>query len=246
MLAEGKTVVPADGMGAISAQLGDRAVNAGVDLVTGTPVERVEPEDGSVSVRVPGETVEADAVVVAADPRSSRDLTGVEAIPTEARGCVTQQFAVPAGHPLGASDRIHLNAAGEVPNTVAPMSGVAPDYAPDDRELVAATTVGRRDESDSDLEMQTRETLANWYPAASLREFELLRTDRIDFAQFAQPPGVHQRLPDTRDPEGSVYLAGDFTHGSSIHGALDSGRVAARAGPGGPTVAPGGQRARGT
>ncbi|AHG03346.1 phytoene dehydrogenase [Halobacterium sp. DL1] len=229
MLAEGKTVVPADGMGAISAQLGDRAVNAGVDLVTGTPVERVEPEDGSVSVRVPGETVEADAVVVAADPRSSRDLTGVEAIPTEARGCVTQQFAVPAGHPLGASDRIHLNAAGEVPNTVAPMSGVAPDYAPDDRELVAATTVGRRDESDSDLEMQTRETLANWYPAASLREFELLRTDRIDFAQFAQPPGVHQRLPDTRDPEGSVYLAGDFTHGSSIHGALDSGRVAARA-----------------
>jgi phytoene dehydrogenase-like protein len=229
MLAEGKTVVPADGMGAISRQLADRASAAGADLTTGTPVERVEPDADTAAVRVPGERVEADAVVVAADPRSSRDLTGVESIPTEARGCVTQQFAVPDGHPLGTSDRIHLNAAGEIPNTVAPLSGVAPEYAPDGRELVAATTVGRRDESDADLDTRTRETLANWYPAASLREFELLRTDRIDLAQFAQPPGVHQRLPAVRDPEGPVYLAGDYTHGSSIHGALESGAAAARA-----------------
>ncbi len=236
MLSEGKTVVPADGMGTITRQLADRAVRQDARVVTETPVERVEPGDGSVSVQIPGETVEAGAVVVAADPKSSRELTGVEAIPTEGRGCVTQYFAVPTGHPLADSDRIHLNAGGEVPTTVAPLSGVAPEYAPEGRALVAATTVGHesagddvRPESDGDLQTRTREVLAAWYPAASLGDFELLRTDRLSFAQFAQPPGVHERLPDVRDPDGAVYLAGDYTHDSSINGALESGKAAADA-----------------
>ncbi|NIB99017.1 NAD(P)/FAD-dependent oxidoreductase [Halobacterium sp. R2-5] len=236
MLSEGKTVVPADGMGTITRQLADRAVRQDARVVTETPVERVEPGDGSVSVQIPGETVEAGAVVVAADPKSSRELTDVEAVPTEGRGCVTQYFAVPAGHPLADSDRIHLNAGGEVPTTVAPLSGVAPEYAPEGRALVAATTVGHesagddvRPESDGDLQTRTREALAAWYPAASLGDFELLRTDRLSFAQFAQPPGVHERLPDVRDPDGAVYLAGDYTHDSSINGALESGKAAADA-----------------
>jgi monoamine oxidase len=36
-------------------------------------------------------------------------------------------------------------------------------------------------------------------------------------------------LPDVRDPDGRVYLAGDYTRWSSIQGALESGRVAAEA-----------------
>jgi len=226
MLSEGKTVVPADGMGAITRQLADRAESAGVTIETGTPVGAVH---AGPSVEIPGETVDADAVVVAADPKSSRDLTGVDAIPTDAKGCVTQHFAVPEGHPVADSDRIHLNAGGEVPNTVAPLSGVADEYAPDGRALVAATAVGRRDESDDALETRTREVLGSWFPEASLGEFELLRTDRIEFAQFAQPPGVHETLPDVRDPDGAVYLAGDYTENSSINGALESGAGAASA-----------------
>jgi len=236
MLSEGETVIPAAGMGAITRQLADRAVEQDARVVTEAPVEDLAAGDGEVTVQIPGETVEADAVVVAADPKASRDLTGVEAIPTDARGCVTQYFAVPAGHPLADSDRIHLNADGEVPTTVAPLSGVAPEYAPDDRALVAATTVGHDDardgvraESDGDLETRTRETVAEWYPAASLGDFEVLRTDRLPFAQFAQPPGVHESLPDVRDPDGPVYLAGDYTHDSSINGALESGKAAADA-----------------
>jgi len=236
MLSEGQTVVPAAGMGAIADQLVERAIEADARVVTETPVEAVEAAGGEASVQIPGETVDADAVVVAADPKASRELTGVDAIPTDAKGCVTQYFAVPAGHPLADSERIHLNAGGEVPTTVAPMSGVAPEYAPDDRALVAATTVGHddaddgvRDESDGDLETRTRETVAEWYPAASLGDFELLRTDRLPFAQFAQPPGVHEDLPGVRAPEGAVYLAGDYTHDSSINGALQSGKAAADA-----------------
>ncbi|MFC6737593.1 FAD-dependent oxidoreductase, partial [Halolamina salina] len=58
---------------------------------------------------------------------------------------------------------------------------------------------------------------------------ELLATDRIPFAQFAQPPGAHARLPDADDPAGPVFLAGDYTRWSSIQGALESGTRAADA-----------------
>lgn len=229
MLSVGATAVPAGGMGAISRQLRAHAVNAGARVVTETPVERIERGDAGVAVHVPNTVVDADAVVVAADPKASADLTDVDAIPTEARGCVTQWFGLPSGHPLADRDRIHLNVDGAVPNTVAPMSGVADEYAPAGRELIAATTVGQRDEPNDDLGTQTRETLAGWYPEASLGDFDLLRTDRIEFAQFAQPPGIHEDLPDTRAPTDNVYLAGDYTHHSSINGALESGAAAAQA-----------------
>ena len=229
MLSEGKTVVPARGMGAITEQLAERAIAHDARIVTETPVNGIEVGDAEVGVNIPGETVDADAAVVATDPKSATELTGVDAVPTQSKGCVTQYFGVPPGHPLADSDRIHLNAAGEIPTTVAPMSGAAPEYAPDDRALVAATTVGRRDETNSDLETQVRDAVAGWYPSASLGDFELLRTDRIDFGQFAQPPGVHDNLPSARAPDGPVYLAGDYTHDSSINGALESGKATADA-----------------
>ena len=233
LLAEGKTVVPAEGMGAITDQLADRARDAGVTIAAETPVEAVHGAGttggGGAAVEVPGETVDADAVVVATDPSSARELTGADAIPTEWKGCVTQHVALPAGHPLADSDRIHLNAESAVPNTVAPMSGVAPEYAPEERELVAVTTLGTPDRSSTDLAAAARETVAGWYPEASLGDFEVLHTHRVPYSQFAQPPGVHETLPDAREPDGPVYLAGDYTHDSSINGAMDSGLAAARA-----------------
>ena len=227
MLAEGETVVPAGGMGAITEQLAARARDAGVRVETGTPVEAVDREDATVGI--PGETLDAAAVVVAADPKSARDLTGVDAIPTEGLGCVTQHVALQAGHPLADSDRIHLNAGGEVPNTVAPLSGVAPEYAPDDRELAVVTTLGTPDRSSTDLATAARDAIGSWYPEASVTGFEVLHTHRVPFSQFTQPPGVHETLPDVGDPAGAVYLAGDYTSDSSINGAMASGRAAADA-----------------
>jgi phytoene dehydrogenase-like protein len=227
MLAEGRTVVPADGMGEVSAQLAERARTAGVRVETETPVEAVDAEDATV--QIPGETLDAEAVIVATDPKQARELTGVDAVPTEGLGCVTQHVALQAGHPLADSDRVHLNADESVPNTVAPMSGVAPEYAPDDRELAAVTTLGTPDRSSTDLAAAARDAIGSWYPEASLSEMEVLHTHRVPFSQFAQPPGVQETLPDVRDPAGAVYLAGDYTHDSSLNGAMESGREAARA-----------------
>ena len=56
-----------------------------------------------------------------------------------------------------------------------------------------------------------------------------VHTSRVEFAQFAQPPGVYDRLPDVRAPDGPVYLAGEFTEASSLNAAMESGRTAAEA-----------------
>ncbi|MFB6140600.1 MAG: NAD(P)/FAD-dependent oxidoreductase [Halosimplex sp.] len=227
MLSRGRTAVPADGMGAIPEQLADRARDAGATIETDAEVSAVDGAEGGATVEVGGETVDADAAVVAADPKRARELTGVESIPAEARGCVTQYFSTREHRTLDTGRRLVLNAAGDCPNTVAPLSTVAPEYAPDGRALLSATTLGVPDRSDEDLATAVRDALVTWYPEHRFDDLELVATDRIEFAQFAQPPGFRADLPAVDEPEGSVCLAGDYTQWSSIQGAMESGRIAA-------------------
>jgi phytoene dehydrogenase-like protein len=231
MLSDGATAVPAAGMGAIAAQLAGRAREAGVEIHTDSGVEGVDGDDDGATVRVGGATVDADAVVVATDPRTARELTAVASIPTRARPSTTQYYRLPAGTDLRTKRRILLNAESGRPNAVVPLSDVAPEYAPDDAELLNATFLGEEPLSmdDAALAEATREALASWYPERSFGGLEPLATDRIEFAQFDQPPGIHDTLPDARAPDGRVYLAGDYTRWSAIQGALESGRDAARA-----------------
>jgi phytoene dehydrogenase-like protein len=234
MLTAGRTVVPADGMSAIPAQLRRAAESAGASVETGTAVDAMTASegadaggagDGAVAVEAGGETLDVDAAVVATDPKTAGELTGAET-PTGSRACVTQYYAL--DEPLGVGKRLVLNAADAMPNQVAPLSTAAPEYAPDGRELASATFLGERDEDDDELAAATRESLSSWFPERHV-DPDLLRTDRVAFAQFDQPPGFRDDLPDVRDPGGPVYLAGDYTRWSSIHGAMESGGVAAEA-----------------
>ncbi|USZ69046.1 NAD(P)/FAD-dependent oxidoreductase [Halorussus salilacus] len=232
MLATGDIAVPAEGMGAISQQLALRAREAGVEIHTDETVTGVEAGggdagDGEVTVELGRETTTADAAVVATDPKQARDLTGVGSIPTEANGCVTQYYAFD-GPELDAGRRILLNAGEAGPNQVVQLSSVAPEYAPDDRTLLSATFLGVADDPDEEFAARTARTLDSWYPERRL-DLEPLHTARIEFAQFAQPPGVWSDLPDVGDPEGPVYLAGEYTEASSLNAAMESGRKAARA-----------------
>ena len=228
MLSRGKTAVPADGMGAIPEQLAAHAREAGATLETDTAVDAIAGEDGEVTVETGAETVTADAAVIATDPETARELTGVDAIRTDARSCVTQYFALNE-RALDTGMRIVLNAGGDRPNTVAPLSTVAPEYAPDGRMLLGATTLGTPDASDADLATRTRDALATWYPEHRFDDLELVATDRVEFAQFDQPRGFRDDLPAVDAPDGPVFLAGDYTSWSSIQGAMKSGRVAAEA-----------------
>jgi len=228
-MSEGKIALPAEGMAAVPAQLTDHARDAGATITLDEPVAAVSPDGDRATVETEGRTVEFDAVVVAADPRTARRLTGVASIPTTARPSVTCYCSLDT--PLDDGRKIHLNAADDRPNAVAPLSSVAPSYAPDDRELVAATFLGSEalDSDDADLLESTRRALESWYPERLFGGLDHVHTERIEFAQFAQPPGIHDDLPDARDPAAPVYLAGDYTAWSSIQGAMRSGREAAEA-----------------
>jgi len=229
MLSRGNTAVPAQGMGAISDQLAARARESGVTVETDTEVSAVKGDDGSTTVEAAGETVDADAVVVATDPKRASELTGVDGVPTDPRGCVTQYFSMREHRSLDTGRRLVLNAVDSCPNTIAPLSTVAPEYAPDGKALLSATTLGVPDRSDEDLATAVKDALVTWYPEHRFDDLELVATDRIEFAQFDQPPGFRDDLPAVSAPDGSVYLAGDYTQWSSIQGALESGQVAAEA-----------------
>ncbi|SER68108.1 NAD(P)/FAD-dependent oxidoreductase [Natrinema salaciae] len=240
-LAAGEIAVPAAGMEAIPAQLADRVRAAGGTIRTGVEIESIAAgsDDGSsrgergdggpVTAATDDGTIDADAVVVATDPPTARELTDVAAIPTDGRGCVTQYYALPAAVDLETDRRLLLNATDRGPNHVVPHSAVAPEYAPDDATLISATFLGDREEADASLADRTRRALESWYPDRRFDGLETLHTARVPFAQFMQPPGFRDRLPDTRDPTGPVYLAGDYTRWSSIQGAMESGRQAAKA-----------------
>ncbi|MFB6217949.1 MAG: FAD-dependent oxidoreductase, partial [Halobacteriaceae archaeon] len=186
MLSAGDIAVPADGMAVIPEQLADRARTAGAAIETGTPVTAVERDGDGVAVATPGETVTADAAVVAADPPTARELTGVEAVPTRGRGCVTQYYALPGEYDLRSGGRLLLNADGERPNQVVPVSAVAPEHAPPDTTLVSATFLGTPDATAEALAGMTADALGSWYPELDAGALEVVETVRVEFAQFAQ------------------------------------------------------------
>ena len=244
-MGRGAIGVPAAGMGAIPEALAARARAAGVEIETSEAVESVRTAGGG---RIPfrtgdadaegatveltnGSTRETGAVVVAATPPEARRLTGVESIPTEGVPNVTGWYTLPEGAAFETGKRILLNAADESPNAVIPMSEVAPEYASDDRPLLAATFLGEAslDRSAAALRDDVRDALTAWFPERGFEGLETVDVHRIPFAQFAQPPGVHADLPTPDEPEGPVVLAGDYTEWSSIQGALESGRRAASA-----------------
>ena len=238
MLSEGAIAVPAEGMGAIPAQLAEHARGAGATVETGRAVTAVEATDadsegaadgGGVTVETATETLAADAAIVATDPPTAQELTGVAGIPAETLGCVTLHLGLPDTQHLDTDRRILLNAADDRPNQVAPMSEVAPEYAPEGQQLLSATFLGSQAADDAALLAEVRETLSSWYPENRFANLEQVAVDRVEVAQFAQPPGFRASLPDVDDPEGAVYLAGDYTRWSSIQGAMESGRRAAAA-----------------
>ncbi|WP_310922947.1 NAD(P)/FAD-dependent oxidoreductase [Halogeometricum salsisoli] len=240
-MSEGEIGLPADGIGAVTDQLAAKARAAGAEIVTDAGVEAIDDETRDdeepvdygyarpVTVTAGGEEVEADRVVVATDPKEARRLTGVELIPTGARTSVTQYYRLPKREKLGTRKKILLNAADDAPNIVVPVSDVAPEYAPDgDDQLLCATFLGSAamDRDASDLLEATRDALESWYES-DFPALKSLHTERVEFAQFAQPPGIHDALPDHREPDGRTYLAGEYTAWSSVQGAMRSGREAA-------------------
>jgi phytoene dehydrogenase-like protein len=222
MLATGRTVVPALGMGEIPRQLASRLEVGTIEL--DRPVETLL-RDGErvVGVSVGGEEHEADAVVVATDAPTAGDLTDEE-VPEEAVGEVCLYYETDG---IESGGKILLNAEDEAfVNNAVEISNVSDEYAPAGRHLLSAVALSGLDLPDAELYRRGVEDLSRWYPAADFRPLGLYR---IPYGQFAQPPGVHGRLPENRTGTQGLFVAGEYTEDASINGSMLSGETAAGA-----------------
>lgn len=225
-LAEGETVVPAEGMGAIPAQMAARLPPGSVRLRT--RVRAVDADaDGQWAVRLDdGSRMAARTVVVAADAPGVAALLG-EAPRVAARHVTCVYFAAPAS-PTGAPVLVLDGEDGGPVLNLAVMSEVSPDYAPPGQHLVAAVVMGLPETGDAELERDVRRQLSGWYGPA-VNAWRHLRTYRIAWAQFDQSPGTLEPAERPVRRSRGLYLCGDYLENASINGAMAAGRRAAEA-----------------
>ncbi|NNE96323.1 MAG: FAD-dependent oxidoreductase [Acidimicrobiales bacterium] len=214
MLAQGDAAVPRLGMGQIGQQLASRLREGTVHLnqrVTATSAKSVTLADG--------ETVDADAVIVATGATEAARLTDV---PDPGwRGVTSIWFAAPT--PPETDPVIVLNGTGARPlNSIVTMSAVSSAYAPDGSHTVVASAPSVAQGTEDEMRAQLRELLGS-----QTEVWETLRVDRIPQAQPIQLPGYDHRPAVTL--ESGIVVCGDHRRDASINGAMDSGRLAAQA-----------------
>jgi phytoene dehydrogenase-like protein len=207
-------------MGEIPKQLASRLPRDAVR--PNSLVDALLRDGGRVTgVRTGREEHEADAVVVATDAPTAGRLTG-EAVPEGRVGEVCLYYETSG---LGSGKKILLNAEdGAFVNNAVEISNVSTEYAPSGRHLLYAVTLTGFDLPDETLYRRGIEDLSRWYPDADFRPLALRR---IPYGQFAQPPGIHDTLPENRTATPGLFLAGEYTEDSSINGSMLSGERAA-------------------
>ncbi len=235
MLSEGSTAVPAQGMGAISAQLAAQLPPGTIRC--GVGVRAIEMRAGRVSgvVLVDGMSVAATQIVLATDPHAAAALAqtaGVSlAVPTGSHGCATVYYQSATSPLPGKALWLNADPQAVVSHAIT-LTDVAPEYAPPGTSLLAATAVGEAAQMDDDaLDAATRRELAQMAHAAGHTAGAMNRTAiwRVPYAQFAQPPGWRDHRPTIGCGVPGLWRASEFLHSSSLEGAARGGQSAARA-----------------
>lgn len=221
MFATGDTCVPAEGMGAIPAQMAATLPAGSIRLNA-----RVQSIAGSRITLNSGEVIEARQVVIANGKMKVSDGAARANGGQGWRGTTCLYFAAsksPVSEPV-----LVLNGQGYGPvNHLAVMSDVAPSYAPPGAALISANVIGVPIQSDDELEAQVRAQMVQWF-GLQVTGWQLLRIYRI-----------HHALPEQRHAAGTadqevrlgpgMYVCGDHMGNASIQGAMQSGMKAALA-----------------
>ncbi len=233
MFAQGRTCVPAKGMGQLPAQI-EAGLPAGV-VRTGVKAERLEREGDAWVVHAGGDRVRARSVVIAAEGDASAELlephAELAAPRVQWRSTATISYSVdepPTKDPI-----LVLDGEGEGPiNHLATMSAVVPEYAPEGKHLVYANIVdpavlaAHRDEAA--LDAACRPQLRKWFGDA-MDGASMIHVDRI---QRALPDQSTVRAETPRWPAQvghGLFACGDWLENPSIDGALSSGKRCAEA-----------------
>ncbi|MGI8485379.1 MAG: NAD(P)/FAD-dependent oxidoreductase, partial [Thermomicrobiales bacterium] len=222
MFLAGSAVLPAAGVAAVPGELAHGLPRGAVR--TGRRVTSLIEEGGRVvGVRVDGEEMRADAVIVAADPVTAKELTGIATIPVQAVGSVTVYLARDSTSGQAIGKRLVLDGTGRRHvNHIAPLSDVQPTYAPAGKQLVAAVLLGEAVLSAPDTALA--EFAVNDVSAMlGMVGWEVVGIERVPVSLYAQPLGIHKRLPGATTDRRGLYLASAATIDASINGAILSG-----------------------
>lgn len=225
LLASGAMVIPEQGIGALADQLAAALPSGAIKLET--RVEGIVEADGrAVGVTLTGgEEMQGEAVIIAADAPNAQRLLNRE-LPSEAAAATCLYFTTTER--LYSGPKIIFNANPDAfVNSAVQISNISPSYAPKGQHLLSVTALGAPELSDADLAARCREDMAPWFPGKDLTKLRHLATYRIRFAEFHQPPGIFTQLPSNVGATGGVFLAGEYTCSSGIHGAMLSGEQAA-------------------
>jgi phytoene dehydrogenase-like protein len=226
MLASGDIVIPEQGIGAITEQLAAALPADAIKLET--RVEGIVEADGrAIGVTLTGgEEVQGEAVVIATDAPSAQRLLNRDDLPSEPVAATCLYFTTTESLYKGPKLLLNANPDAFV-NNVVQISNVSPAYAPKGQHLLSVTVPGAPDLGDTELIARCRADMAPWFPGKDLAQLRHLATYRIRFAQFRQPPDIYAKLPSSAGAVDGLFLAGEYTCNSSIHGAMLSGEQAA-------------------
>ncbi|TKJ20683.1 FAD-dependent oxidoreductase [Blastococcus sp. CCUG 61487] len=207
----GRIGLPARGMQAVGEQLAARLPVHALQL--GRRVTGVTPGE----VRTGSGSVRADAVVVATDPATAAEL--LPGLPASAPRQVTTHLHVLPTSPWDEPLLVLGRPGGPLVNTVV-LTDAQPRYSPDDRALVASSTLAPTREADG------REEIARAHGVATT-DLAHLTSITVTGAQPAAVPPLELRRP--VDLGDGLFVCGDHRDTPSIQGALASGARAARA-----------------
>lgn len=216
MLAEGDAALPARGIQAIPEQLA--ASLPAEAILLDQRVHSVQPGQAKLMT---GETISARAVVLATEGPEAVRMLGLER-PVASRGVCCLYFSAresPVDEPMPV-----LSGGSRGPiNSLVVVNQVAPGYAPPGENLICITVVGWPSRDDQTLINMVRGQLKRWYGLVA-QEWRLLRIYRIDHGLPVSFPLEHQQNPRLQP---GLYACGDHRSVPCIHGAMESGRLAA-------------------
>ena len=214
MFASGANMLPAEGMEVIPAAMVSRLPAGTVHLGA-----RVVDREGSRLTLARGRAT-CRRLVLAMDGASFDRL---ERLPARRwRSSTTLWFTSPRRDVVG--PWLHLDGCGPI-NHLAPVSEVAPSYAPSGGHLVAANVLGVPRADDATLARACRGQVERWL-GRDLSHWRCLRVDRIPRSLPAYGVGAVAMAPRM---EPGVYVAGDHASHPSLQGAIASGLRAAEA-----------------
>lgn len=228
MFAEGGAAIPADGIGAIPAQLANRLSDGQVRL--NCPVKRLA---GHTVYLENGETLTAGALVLAVDATQAAALLGEPAPSEQAFNHTTCTYFSASADGLSAllpeQKLLLLNThRSSAIHNVAIISDVAPTYAPTGQALISVSTQSLEVINEQTLTAQIRQELTGWF-GQRVQEWKHLKTYHIPHALpaysvdvagqdvYRKPLNLGQHL----------YQCGDHTTYPSLNATMQSGREVA-------------------